>query len=144
MSIRLKLEGFENLLSEIEKAGGSIQRATESAMKQSAQIMEQELKSQMQSAGVPGHLISEMPAPEIETNANRVTARVGYKKGAYDPENPSDGYLVVFLNYGTPERTQHGKVVGRGFIKKARNAARPKIKKAQREVFEKIIGRLQK
>ena len=144
MSIKLKLNGFEELLKDIEKAGGSINQAAESAMKQSAQIMQTELKDQMRIANVDPQLIARMPPFEIEKSANRVTALVGYKKGAYDPQNPSDGYLAVFLNYGTPNRTKHGKIVARGFIQKAKNRAKPKIKKEQRKVLDKILERLQK
>lgn len=144
MSIKLKIEGFEDLLNQIEKAGGSINAACDSAIRQSAQTMQSELKSQMQSAGVDSRLVSAMPPPEIEVNGNRFTARVGYKKGAYDPENPSDGYKVVFLNYGTPNRKKHGQVKARGFIQKAKRRARPQIKKQQEEALKKILARLKR
>lgn len=149
MSIKLKLEGFDDLLKEIEKAEGSIDSATESAMRQSAQIMQRELKSEMKTSKVDSRLINSMPEPTIEKDYGLITARVGYKKGAFDPKNPSDGYLVVFMNYGTPHRKKHGKIdpndaQKRGFIDKAKKRARPKIKKAQQEVLEKILGRLRK
>lgn len=143
MSIKLKLEGFDELFSEIQKAGGTVDRAAESCLKQSAQIMQSELKQQMQSAGVDSGLIGRMPPFEVETSGNRYTARVGYKKGAYNPQNPSDGYKVIFLNYGTPKRSKHGKVAARGFIQVAKKKAKPKIKRAQKEALEKILGRLQ-
>lgn len=142
MSIKLKLDGFEELLSDIQKAGGTIERATESCVKQSAQIMQSELKSQMQKADVDGDLISRMPSPTFEKEGNRYTARVGYKKGNYNPDDPSDGYKVVFLNYGTPHRSKHGKVAPLGFIQKAKNKARPQMKKAQKATLEKILGRV--
>lgn len=144
MSIKLKIEGFEGLLKEIEKAGGSINKACDSAIRQSAQTMQNELKSQMQSAGVVGHLVDEMPPPEIEVNGNRFSARVGYKKDAYNPKHPSNAYKVIFLNYGTPNRKKHGKVKARGFIQKAKRIAKPKIKKQQEEAFKKILARLKK
>lgn len=144
MSIKLKLEGFEELLKDIEKAGGEINKAVESTMRQSAATMQTELKAQMQSAGVDGHLISAMPPFEIETEGNTTIARVGYKKGAYNPDNPSDGYKVVFLNYGTPHRSKHGKVVARGFVQKAKKKAAGTIKKQQEQTLKKILSRLEK
>lgn len=141
MSIKLKLDGFENLLSQVKDADKVADRAAESCIKQSAQIMQTELKAQMQAAGVDSGLINRMPPFEVETSGNRYTARVGYKKGAYDPRNPSDGYEVIFINYGTPKRSKHGKIAARGFIQKAKDKARPKIKKAQKETLEKITGR---
>ncbi len=135
----LRLDGFDDLLKAIEKAGGSIDKSAHSCLVESAHIMQNELKAQMQAAGVDGNLISSMPPPTIEAKGNRYRAEVGYKKGNYDPSNPSDGYKVVFLNYGTPRRTMHGKVAARGFIQKAKKKARPKIKKAQQETLNEIL-----
>lgn len=135
----LQLNGFDDLLKAIEKAGGSIDKSAHSCITQAAHIMDDELKAQMQAAGVGGNLISSMPPPTIEAEGNRYRAAVGYKKGSYDPRNPSDGYKVVFLNYGTPRRTMHGQVAARGFIQKAKKKARPKIKKAQQETLDEIL-----
>ena len=139
MAIKLRMTGFEDLLTQIEKAGGSINDATRECMDKSAAIMQDELKSQMHSADVPSDLIGRMPNYKIEGNGNRVTALVGYDKGAYDTENPSDGYKVVFLNYGTPRRKKHGKVAPRGFIQKAKKKATPRIRKIQKTTLEKIL-----
>lgn len=139
MSIKLKLEGFEELLRDIERAGGNVDSATKKCLEKSADIMQDELKSQMQKSGVDSSLIDAMPSPTIETDYGRITARVGYKKGAYDPKNPSDGYKVVFLNYGTPNRKKHGKVKERGFIKRAKNRAGSKIKAQQEQTLQDIL-----
>jgi hypothetical protein len=71
-------------------------------------------------------------------------ARVGYKKGAYNPNDISDGYKVVFSNYGTPKRSKHGKIEAKGFIDRAQKNARKRIKKAQKEALEKILERVSK
>lgn len=144
MSIKLKLEGFDELLKEIEKAGGTINSATRECMKKSADIMQEELRSKMTSANVDSDLISAMPPNEIESSGNIITARVGYKKGAYNPDALSDGYKVVFLNYGTPHRSAHGKVDARGFIQKAKNAARKQIKAEQEKTLTEILKGLSK
>ena len=140
----LQLKGFDDLLEKIQKAGGSIDATVSSCVRQSAQIMQAELKTQMQAAGVDSGLINSMPPPQIESSNNRHRAAVGYKKGSFDPRNPSDGYKVVFLNYGTPRRTMHGKVAARGFIEKAKKKARPRIKAQQQETLEEILGRVSK
>lgn len=144
MSIKLNIEGFEDILKDIEAAGGSIDKACDSALRQSAQIMQDTLKAEMRAANVPNDLIASMPQSEVYSKANRFSAEVGYTKGPYDPKNPSDGYKVVFLNYGTPNRKKHGKVTARGFIQKAKKKASPKIKKAQKEALNKILERLKK
>ncbi len=139
MSIKLQLDGFDELFAKIQKAGGSIDAAAADCLKKSANIMEAELKAQMSKAGVDGGLINEMPAPTIENEGNRMTARVGYKKGAYNPRDPSTGYKVVFLNYGTPKRKKHGKVKARGFIAKAKKKAKPQIKRQQETTLNEIL-----
>jgi len=144
MAIKVKIQGFEELLKEIEDAGGSINKACDSAIKQSAQIMQNELKSQMQSAGLDAGLISRMPQFQVTNSGNRYEAKVGYSKGSYNPDNLSDGYKAVFANYGTPKRKRHGKERARGYVLKAKKKANNKIKKAQEEAFKKILKRLQK
>lgn len=139
MPIIIKLEGFDELLKSIEKAGSSIKSATDSCMRRSATIMQNELNNQMHRANVKSRLVNDMPPPSIEWEGNRCTAKVGYEKGEYDPNNLSDGYKVTFLNYGTPHRSKHGKVKGRGFISKAKKAAKGQIKKQQQETLEKIL-----
>lgn len=140
----LQLKGFDDLLEQIQKAGGSIDSAADSCVRQSANIMQAELKAQMQAAGVDGDLINRMPPPQIIIDGNNYRAEVGYKKGSFDPKNLSDGYKVVFRNYGTPRRSMHGKVKARGFIQAAKKKASPKIKKEQRATLEKILGRVSK
>lgn len=142
MSIKLKLDGFDKLLEQVEGAAAVADRAASSCIKQAAQIMQKELKSEMQKSNVDSGLISRMPPFEIETDGNRHTARVGYKKGAYDENNPSDGYKVVFDNYGTPNRSKHGKQSAKGFIQRAKSKAHKQIKKVQKETINKIMGRV--
>lgn len=139
MSIKLQLDGFDELLKKIETAGGSIDAAAETCLKKSANIMEAELKAQMSKADVDAALINRMPAPTIEKDGNRMTARVGYKKGAYNPRNISDGFKIVFLNFGTPRRKKHGKIKARGFIAKAKKKAKPQIKRQQETTLNEIL-----
>lgn len=140
MSIRLKLdEGWNDLIREIEKAGGKIDKAVMVCQDKSAKVMQHELIDQMQRADVDSGLISRMPSPSIENDHGLVTARVGYKKGSYNPKELSDGYKAVFINYGTPRRRKHGKVEPRGFIIRAKNKARKKIKAEQENTFNEIL-----
>lgn len=141
----LQLKGFEELLEQIQKAGGSVNSAMEKCTKQAANIMHDELKTQMKAAGVSDSLIERLPPPVVEQYGNLYVGRVGYEKGGPpDPQNLSDGYKAIFLNYGTPRRQKHGKIAARGFLEKARNKARPKIKKQQKETLDNILGELKK
>lgn len=143
MAIKLQLSGFDDLFEQIKKAEGNVDRAAEQCLEESAQVMQSELKTQMQKSGVDSDLINRMPTPEIKKDGNTLIARVGYKKGAYNPDDLSDGYKVVFANYGTPKRSKHGKVEAKGFIDKAQRKAKKQIKKKQEETLKKIIGELQ-
>lgn len=144
MPITLKLTGFEEMLTAIEKAGGSIDKAANQCMQKSAKLMDEELKAQMRSANVKSDLINRMQSPEVEKNGTRYTARVGFVKGEYNPTKPSDAYKAIFLNYGTPRRTKHGQVKARHFIEKAKKKAKSKIKKSQQQTLEEILGGLKK
>lgn len=144
MPITLKLTGFEEMLTAIEKAGGSIDKAANQCMQKSAKLMDEELKAQMRSANVKSDLINRMPSPEVEKEGNRYTARVGYVKGEYNPTKPSDAYKAIFLNYGTPRRTKHGQVKARHFIENAKENAKSKIKNSQQQTLKEILGGLKK
>ena len=145
MSIKLKLDaGWNDLLKAIERAGGKIEPVTLKCMQDSADIMQHELKAQMRKSNVEERLIDKMPANKIENEHGRITARVGYDKGVYDPNNPSDAYKVVFLNYGTPHRKKHGKVKARGFIQRAKKNAKRKITIQQENALKEILRGLQK
>ena len=134
----LQLNGFDELIKNIEAAGGSIQGTVDSCIKQSANTMYNELKSQMAKKKVDGGLINRMPAPEVEWKDNACIARVGYKKGQYNPKDLSDGYKAVFINYGTP------RISPRNFIKKAKSNAKKQIKQQQEETLKKICERVKR
>ena len=136
--IQLNFYGFEELLKKIEDAGGTIDKSVESCMEKSAQIQQEEMKTQMQRKKVANDLIERMPLPEIKWKGNACIARVGYKTGSYNPKNLSDGYKAVFINYGTP------RIKPRSFIKAAHTKAKPKIKKQQEETLNEILGELNK
>jgi len=152
MSIKLKITGFDDLMKDIEKAGGDIERITRNCLNTSAKIMQSELKQEMKESNVDKTLIDNMPAPEVENDYGKITARVGYKKGAYDPKNPSVGYKVVFMNYGTPYRKKHGKIkdvsdggtIRLGFIDRAKKKAKKRIRKQQEKCLNDILKGLKR
>lgn len=131
--ITLQLEGFDELLKKIENAGVDVNNAVNACMNKSANIQESELKSQMNKKRVSSSLINRMPKPEVKWSGNVCSAKVGYIKGRYDPNNLSDGYKAVFINYGTP------RIKPREFIKAAKNKARRQIKQSQQETLNEIL-----
>lgn len=141
--IRLELDkGFQKWLKDVELSQQDIKRVASGCMRESAHIMESELRSSITGSGLSSHLASEMSPSVIEESGDVFTAKVGYESTAYNPRNLSPYFKAMFANYGTPYRKRHGKERARGFVAKAKKKARPKIKKAQKAAFEKIIERL--
>lgn len=125
--------GFDELLKKIEDAGGTIDGAVTNCVEESAQIVQDEMKAQMNKKKVASDLINRMPKPTIEKSGNAITERVGYKKGKYNPKKLSDGYKAVFINYGTP------RITPRKFIDAAKRKAKPQIKKQQESTLNEIL-----
>lgn len=132
--------GFDEIMSQIEELGGNIEEITKKCVLQAQQVMAEELKKEIKNSGIES-LADRVPDPNVYYGKNRFSARVGFKVGDYNPNNISDGFKAIFLNYGTYD----GKVIeGRYFIKKAKKNARPKIRKLEEETIKKVIEVLKK
>ena len=133
----LEIKGFAVFAERLEAAGKEIKPAGTGCMQESARVQEEELKKKMNASGVDSGLVNRMPPSTVEWEGNRCQASIGYKKGAYNPDDISDGYKAVFLNYGTP------RITPRNFITPAKKSARPKIKKAQDAALQRILEETQ-
>lgn len=137
----IKLEGFEELLKEIDKAGGSIDAAVERAVQKSADIVEEQLRAACPNADIASEI--EQTRPVMQHNVCK--GAVGWKMGNYDPKNPSAGYKAVFLNYGTARRytkagADRGAIEARGFISTAKKKSKKLVKNVQEETLREILG----
>lgn len=146
---KLTLTGFDDLLEQIQKAEGDIKRATEVALKEGATVLVKAYETQARSNGVPQKSIAALNVDPPKWTGNRCEAGAGFKLGAYDPENPSGGYIAMFENYGTKQRkTQagqnRGKMKALGFIQKAEKKAAPQVRKAEQAALNNILGGLAK
>lgn len=149
MAIKLKLDGFDELIRQLEKAGRDADGEGMKCAKECAQILDAELRKQMvetdrDTSGMnrQSSLAQRMPPPQVKNEHGLIKAEVGFKKDTYNPNNPSDAYKAIFLNYGTPRRTKHGKVEGRNFVKKAQKIAKPKMKNAVEKAMDNIVKEL--
>ena len=134
----LKLEGFDYLLDEIQRAGDNINSAVDKAVKAGAAELEAELRAQCAATDVPDSITREIRTKHTRSG-NLYKCSVGWEMGDYNPDNLSAGYKALFLNYGTPHRTKHGKIKARGFITKAKRKARRKVKLAQAAALDEIV-----
>ena len=140
--IRLQLKGFESLLEEIKKAEGNINQVVNDCMQKEISITKQCLVEECVKSNVPDSITREIKEDPIKWENDRASSAVGWKLGSYDPKNLSVGYKAVFLNYGTPHRSKHGKVKAIGFIQKAKKKAAKIAKKEHEESLNRILGEL--
>lgn len=156
--IGLKLD-FDGLLDAIKAAGGDVDKAAMQAAKECASVVHNELVSECNASGISAS-VSGAVKHGVTRTGNRYEIEAGWKMGEYDPKNPSAGYKAVFLNYGTPKprhtkkkyhvpvhgewatTTNRGQIVGRGFIGRAKDGAKPKVKKVQKEALKKMLKEL--
>ena len=157
--ISLKID-FDGMLEAIKKAGGDVYRAAMRAAEECAQTAHDELVSECNASGVPAS-VSGAIEHNVKREGNRYEIEAGWKKGDYDPNNPSAAYKAIFLNYGTPKgprqvkkkthvlykggwvtTANRGQIVGRGFIDRAQKGMKKKIKKVQNEALQKMLEEL--
>lgn len=138
---------FDSLLNKIKKAGGDIEQATWDAARKGGRVYYQTLVEECRKSGVPDHLIDKIRFNCLrDSSGSRFAVVVGWYMDNYDPADPSEGYKVVFLNYGTPRRESsrgnRGYINGRGFIGRAKKKAQKPIKQAQEEFLKSVLGDL--
>lgn len=159
--LQLTLKGFDKYLEELQKAGANVNVVAEKVTKDCAAVVENEIKSQYTNGG-HASLTSDVRT-KITSKANNYHASVGWEMGNYQPDNLTSGYKALFLNYGTPRRSiktdkrirantydygwvtlgkNRGAVTPRGYITRAKEAAKPKINKIQKQVFEDLLKEL--
>lgn len=134
----LRLEGFDELLDQINKAGGSIDAATEKACKAGAAELETRLNAECAADGVPDSVTKDIRV-KYAGSGNVHKVQVGWEMGEYNPQNLSEGFKALFLNFGTPHRSKHGKVKARGFITRAKKKSKKNIKAAQENALNEIL-----
>ena len=141
---------FDTLLKKIKKAGGDIEAATWDAARKGGRIYYNNLVEECKRSNVPDHLINKIRFNCLrDSSGNRFAVVVGWLMENYNPNDPADGYKVVFLNYGTPRRetstgADRGYISGRGFIGRAKRKSTKPIKEAQQNFLNDLLKDLTK
>lgn len=136
---------FDSLLNKIKKAGGDIEAATWDAARKGGRVYYDNLVAECKRSNVPDNLINKIRFNCLrDSSGNRFAVVVGWVMDNYNPNDPADGYKVVFLNYGTPRRTTNeganrGYITGRGFIGRARKKSVRPIKAAQEKFLTDLL-----
>lgn len=135
--IKIEFKGFDDMIDRLKKAGVDAKPVVDKAVKNAANIQLEHLRHEMIATGVAADLVGRADA-SVEWDGERCKAYVGYKKGAYDPQNPSDGYKAIFINYGTP------RIKPREYLEPAMKSAQKAItretKKALNQILEEVGG----
>lgn len=151
IKINVQLKGFDRMLEKIQEAEGNIHESAMKASEAGIQAMHDALKDAVLSSPVSVDtqvkMLESLRPPVTINYGNLYWSSVGFKMGAYDPKNPSGGYIAVFNEFGTKQRKTKegqgtGKIPAMNTIIPAIKQARPAIRKAQQKVLDDVLNTL--
>ena len=151
--MRLKIGGFDKMLERVQKAGGNVDAVARECMEQSLQVLERNLKKEAEASGAQTSTVTHT----VTANGNRISGETGWKLGAYDSSNPSEGYDAMFREFGTGKHSKRGKgkdretaagynrgsTEPRPFMEKARAESVKPVRAIQRKTLQKIVKELE-
>lgn len=130
--MKIEMEGFEDLMSRLQKAGAEIHDVTEKALEEAHKAVTPDIQTAIAKHRLTGETEGALiKDAEIEWNGLEAAVKVGFRI--------EDGGLPsIFLMYGTPkmspDKTLYNSIYGA--------AAKRKIKEAQEKVlFDELWGR---
>ena len=127
----LTLYGFDELVKQIEEAGGAIDKAAESAVASSSQLVRSDLKKFMSSTpkNKTGRTVKSLRPVQVESYRGRIESKVGF-------DISKGGIASVFWEHGSPRRQPQTKFIAKAFGNKK------KLQKAQEEALIKVLSRI--
>lgn len=152
IKINVQLKGFDRMLEKIQDANGNLHDSAMQASQAGIQVMHDALKDAVQSSPVTqdtkDKMLESLRPPVTINYGNLYWSSVGFKMGAYDPKNPSGGYIAVFNEFGTKQRKTKdgqgtGKIDAMNTILPAIKEALPAVRKAQKQVLDDILKTLE-
>lgn len=155
MSIKLQLNGFDDYIKKLRKAGANVQKVTEDAILKSGAVVNTELENQIRSesrmsAKTKERILERMIEPTItHSTEDIVSGEAGIRIGSYDPKDLSGGFIALFNEYGTSERKtkkgeRRGSLEELQFTQRALRKSTPKIRKLQEGILEKALKELER
>lgn len=153
MGLKLTLNGFDEYLLDLKKAGAEIDKAATNALEKSGDMLNQAIAESVRSSGMSDDTIRAMNRslmkPTIHKDyeggsVSKIVCEVGFTKGDYNPDNLSGGYIALFNEFGTKERetssgASRGSLEEKSFIRRAIRKSSAKIKKIQKETLEEAL-----
>ena len=137
--------GLDDYIRQLEEIGGdAVERAFDSALLASEQVVRESVTAAMQPHNDTGHTVSTViSGRRPEWTQTTAKAPVGFDIGDTDRDKKDDRLASVFLMYGTkvhgqphvaPDRKLYDAVYGA--------AVRRRVRKIQEEAFDKVLRRL--
>lgn len=152
MGEMLKIDGFDDMIKKLQSTSKAADGIAKRTADKCAQIMQAEIKSEAQKAGVPDELINKVVTiKEKSESKNRYKVSAGLKwENPPAPNKYNDALKAIVLNYGTPEERHtakgynRGKIKATNFMKKAKNKASKKIKSELNSAYEELNKELER
>lgn len=152
MSVKLTLKGFDSYLNKLRKAGANVQKVSEKALLESAVMFNSELeknvKASPMSEATKDEINKSLIKPQITHSSDMlVIANAGFRIGNYDRDDPSGGFIALFNEYGTEDRTtrsgeNRGSLEKMEFTKRTHRKVDAKIRKLQEGILKEALKEL--
>lgn len=125
--VQFKLNGLEEYLSNVNKAGNDITGAAQEAIDESTKPIIQEMKSKAQPHILTGKVFDAIEATPAKIDGNKIYSDVGINE-----EKAKDGaWVAVFQEFGAPHFPKEP------FIRPAFDNNKSNVRQIQRKVLKK-------
>lgn len=127
----LTLYGFDELIKQIEEAGGAVDKAAEKAVEESSKIVREDLQKFMSSTpkNKTGKTVKSLRPINVENYRGVIQSKVGF-------DIDKGGIASVFWEHGSPRRQPQTKFVSKAFGKKNL------LQKTQEKVLNEVLAKL--
>ena len=148
----LQINGFDEMIKKLESSSKAAEKIAQQTAKDCGDILKAEIVEQAKSAGLPDHLVNQLQEDfEAERSSGKFRYLVGWQREARSGGAAlTDSEKVIIKNYGTPEERKtaagasRGKIKKLNFLKKAKNKAKPKMRKRIETGFAELNKELEK
>ncbi len=129
VKLTVDFKGFEEYAEKLDRLGGDLRAATEEALKESKELVDEQLHGAMSKHHRTGKTESTiMDSAQVEWSGSVASVDVGF-------DIAHGGLASVFLMYGTPKQQPDKKLYDAVYGRSTKN----KVKKVQEEIFAKAI-----
>ena len=126
MSVSIKLEGVEEYLEKLSRAGANIEKVAAMAVEESAKPIHEDIKKWAKKHERTGAAYEGVIVPKAKNTGGKISAQLGIES----TEANKDAWHIVFVEYGTP------RVAPDPGIRRAFSKNKAKVKRIQKKILE--------